>query len=1171
MKDKELKHLTQREHFLHRPGAVIGSLLANTVKRFIYNFKTNEIEYKKVLIAEGVERFFLEAISNASDNASESQILKIDPGYIKVTITKKKVIVYNTGKPYTIKKFNNTEKYVQEMAFGVIGTSTNYDDENRTRVAGTNGYGIKLVNTYSTKFILDLVDGVQNKSYYQVWSNNMIDVTKPIIDDTNKSEQTYTEITYFLDFKRFDKIYKDGYTEDLIGLYTFHCISTAFTTKIPVWCNGIKFDPMNIKEYIMKITGTDLNQVNYLTHVEWTENGEIKTKTGINNVVNTEKENFSNIEVCVYDTPDNSVIISFVNGLITYDGGVHVDAILNSIKDVILPDLNEKMKEQGRKSKLTLRDLRPHLSIVVTCHVDAPKYRSQMKGYLNHPKPHLIIPPNKIKSMLKWKLLERLNNTIKAKQLKILQSTDGKKNRIIYDMDTLSDAPLAGSKKSHLCTIDLVEGNSAQIYSDVRSIAVNGGINRSDYIGSLALRGKIINVIKAMDSIDGILKLNENVIYSNIKKAIGLRENMDYTIEKNFLTMRYGKITFLADADVDGIHIACLLVALFWKMFKSLFERKGVMYLLRTPIIRVKKGKKFFDFFYTWKFNDWAENNLTKGCQVKYCKGLASSKKEEVQRDSIKPRLVEFTVDIQTDMFIQMAFGKDTNIRKLWLKKYKPEKHLEKLAKLAISTFIDKELILHSLANVHRTIPGLDGYKEGGRKIQYTCLKKWKNGIELGTNTLATIAKKNTNYHYGDTSLIGAIEKMALDFTGSNNLPYFIQGGLFGTRKNNGTKAGKSRYTSVSKMVWWQYVFHKDDFHIWEYVIEESKICEPKNLLPIVPLFLINGSSGVGTGWSSKIPNYNPFHIVKWLIARLKKEKLPKLVPWYKDFIGDIKVVFKYDITTTTEDGKKITKKLKKNILEPGASEFFSTETNRTMITKGKFEHRMIKEGRKEEEWVIVTELPIGRFPSWYEEVVLKPMHKKKEIKMFKNVCGNNNIEFHIKGMEKPTLKKLRLKSGLGMTNMTILDENNFPRIFKRVDKLIEYWFQWRRQYYPKRITKMIEIIEKETIDIRNRYKFIKAVVKGFEEGKKLGETIIIVKEPKESILKQLEALNLDYSLLKKVPTSSYTKKGLEKVEKQQDIIREKLEYYQNVDVDKLWIDELLEFEKCCKKLYSKS
>lgn len=1162
--EKELKHLTQREHFLKRPGVVIGSLKANLVKRFIYNANTNKVDEKEILAAEGIERLFLEGLSNASDNSEESRILGLDPGYIKIDITKKTVTICNTGKPYTIKKFPGTNKYVQEMAFGVIGTSTNYDDSKRNRVAGTNGYGIKLVNTYSKEFSLNLVDDKQNKSYSQSWSNNMIDVTSPIIKNTS-GEKTYTEVNYTLDFDRFDDIYKDGYTEDLIGLYGFHCINTAFTTRVSVWFNGVEFKPMNVKEYIMMVTGTNLNSTKYLTHSEWFENKEIKTKTSINGIINAGNQSM-NIEVCIYDTPDASVNLSFVNGLITYDGGIHVDTVLNRIKDVILPELNNKIKDGDRKSKLSLRDLRPHISVVVNCHVNEADYRSQMKSYLNHPKPNLTILSNKIKSMMRWKLIERLNNTIKAKQLKILKSTDGKKNNVLFNIKTLTDAPLAGSNKSHLCTIDLVEGNSAQNYSDIRSVAVNGGINRSDYIGSLALRGKIINALKAMSSIDGIQKLNENKVYANIKKAIGLRERMDYNIEKNFRTLRYGIITVLCDADVDGIHIAALIVLLIWKMFKSLLERKKVVYILRTPLIRVKKGKKFFDFFFLWQFEDWAEKNSLKGCEIQYCKGLASSSASEIDRDSKNPYLVEFDLDEQTDMFIDMAFGKNTAVRKQWLKKYKPEENLEELSNIAISRFIDKELILHSFANVHRTIPGLDGYKEGGRKVLYTSLKKWGSKRVLRTNELVTIAKGFTNYHYGAISLIKAVEKMTLDYTGSNNLPCFTQEGLFGTRKNNGDNAGQSRYTSVSKMAWWSKVFNKDDFNIWEYVMEEGQICEPKNLFPIIPMFLVNGSSGVGTAYSTKIPNYNPLDIIKWIISRINGTTKPKIVPWYIGFTGSIKVVFKYFSKTKVDGKEDKVVKLKKNILEPGVSEFYPAETGRSMITHGAFEYKMIKNGRKEEEWLVVTELPIGRSPVWYEENVLKVMYKNKQIKNYSNKCGNNNIDFRIMGLEKPTLKKLNLITTFGMTNMTILDENRFPRIFKRVDHLIEYWFQWRRQYYPKRIAKMIEIKEKDTIDIRNRFKFIKAIVRGFDEGRILGETLIIVKESKDSILKQLDSLELDYSLLKKVPTASYTKKGLEKLEEQQNKILKDLEYYRNIDPDKLWIEELLEFEKCYKK-----
>ena len=1180
----DLEHLTEHQRVLHRPLVYIGSTQSNKVSRKVYDFITNKFVDKEINIAEGLERLFLEGISNASDNGERSRQQKIAPGFIKVTATNKEITIYNTGKPFTIKKYKDTGIYEQEMAFGVIGTSTNYNDDLRDGVAGTNGLGIKLTNIYSKKLSIRVVDGKQKQCYEQTWTNNMFNREEPKIKRT--VEKTSTTVSYEIDFDRFDDVTKDGYTDDILGVFAFHCLNTAFTTKLPVEFNGIKFDNIDMKEYVMMVNGLNLDEIKYITHTEWTpveKKDVIRTKTGLKKVVQAPKTQIgnTNIELCIYDSPDEGNTLSFVNGLITYDGGVHVETIMNQIKDVVLTKLNDKLNEKlksvinkenkdtnkkqidTKKYRLNVRDLRPHVSIVVSCRLLAPDCRGQMKSYLNKPTPDLNINPKKLEDMMTWDLVDRLTATIKAKQLKVLGQTDGRKNKHI-NSNKIQDAPKAGTKESHLCTLDLVEGDSAQNYSKQRSVAINGGINRSEYMGSLALRGKPINVLNLMGTEDGIVRLNENKVYKDIKEGLGLREGLDYTIDKNFFTLRYGKIVILADADVDGKHIAGLVLLMFWCQYRSLLKRGKVIYLLRTPIVRVEKGTQMHNFATMSDFELWKQNNNLSGWEIKYCKGLASSSPLDITIDSVEPMLVEFDDTEQTDFFLRMAFGNDTGARKKWVNAYDPHKGdgIEKLAKLAISKFIDEEMIEHALVNTHRTVPGMDGVKEVQRKALFTSFTQWGKGKYLKTDTLITRTREATNYHYGPSSLLGAVNLMPLEFPGSNNLPYFGQGGLGGSRDKNGDDAGASRYTSLTKMPWWYTVFRKEDQVIWEYAMEEGQKCEPKNLLPIVPMFLINGSRGIGTAYSTFIPNYNPFDICNWLKARLLNKELPKLTPWYRGYIGDIRVVMLIVRNQINEDGVEYKSKFRKNVLEPDIDEFYPHESGRTMVITGKFEVNVVTKRGKEKEVVTVTEIPIGISTSAYEKF-LKKLLAEKVITDYKNTSGNDTIKFEIKGMKNPSIKNLKLEKKAGLTNMTILGEDNRPRIFTKVNDLLEYWFQWRRKQYPKRIAKIIELKNQKAKDLKDKYKFVQAILKGFDKGKVLGETIVLGrKENKTSIEEQLKPLNLGYDLLNKVKTISYTEEGLAKIQNSIDEAEKDVEYYKKIDPDSVWLRELEEFEK---------
>lgn len=1183
--NQDMEHLGEHERMLLKPGVYIGSVDANETKRYIYDFKVSKMEKKIIWVPEGLERLYLEGTSNAGDHTVRSRQSKHRPGIILIGVDSKTVTIYNTGMPFIIKKFGgNTEfkdYYVQELGFGVIGTSSNYNDKNRSYKIGTNGVGIKLVNIYSNHFTLVVVDG-KNKLYYiQKWSDNMYKRDKPEVRKMKKGEKTHTKVTYTLDFSRFDKIFKDGYTEEVLGLFAFHCSYMAMLNGIPITFTRknfepIVFNPLNAIEYIKFLRGIDLGKVKYIHHVEWIQKKGDKevnvVRTKVNGIVNVPKSvaGMTKIDVLIYDTPDAGECMSFVNGLITYDGGVHENVIMNKIRDVVITKINDDIKENGRKYKLNMRDLRPHVSIMVSCRLDNAELRGQMKTYLNKPTPEFNIDENKLGKMLQWDLAERLQNTIQAKQIKILSRTDGvKKGRI--DLSKLVDAGKAGGKESHLCSLDIVEGQSAQNYSNQRSVAINGGKSRSPYIGSLPFRGKPMNVLNALRKKDGLIILNENEEYKALKKAMGFKEGVDYRINRNYRSLRYGKIIILADSDVDGKHIAGLIYLMLWTRFLTFLLRGGTVFLLRTPIVRTEKGKQKLDFLTQEDFDSWTVTINTKGWDIKYCKGLASSSPDEIKRDAKNPKLVEITFDEMAEYYLRLAFDNDRKARKKWMESYdsKNSEDIEKLSKLTIARFIDHEMISHCIVNTLRTLPGLDGLKEGQRKALYTAFGKWGKEKYLKTDSLVVITQMNTHYRYGPAALLGAIDLMPLTYTGSNNLPYFGQGGTAGSRRKNGKDAGASRYTSLIKMSWWGAAYKKADIDLWEYVWEDGKRCEPTNLLPVVATLLFNGQKGIGTGWSTFIPNYNPLDVCKWLKSKIKELVTPKMTPWYRGFEGTIRVVLTIVKRTTDENGKVKVTKLKKNALEPGIEEFYPQETGKTMITKGMYhiETRQDKKG-KQEEVVVVTEIPIGSSIDGYD-TFLKGLIEEGEITDFDEQCGNNNIRFEVYGMKNPSINKLSLESRYGMTNMTIIDENRKPRQFKRIDDLLEYWFNIRKQFYPKRISNALKKKKEQTKGLSDKYKFVEAIIKGNKMGKKLGETLVIVNEDKESISTQLKALELGYDLLSKVKTVSLTntEEGLRKLKREMQKVKEEIEYYQNINPMDVWYKEIEEFEVAYKKL----
>lgn len=201
-----------------------------------------------------------------------------------------------------------------------------------------------------------------------------------------------------------------------------------------------------------------------------------------------------------------------------------------------------------------------------------------------------------------------------------------------------------------------------------------------------------------------------------------------------------------------------------------------------------------------------------------------------------------------------------------------------------MSDFINKELILFSMADNIRSIPSVaDGLKPGQRKVLFGCFKR-KLVKEIKVAQLAGYVSEKTAYHHGEVSLTQTIVGLAQTFVGSNNINLLMPNGQFGTRAQGGKDAASARYifTNVPRMT--RALFHPHDDPILNYQVEDDMGIEPDVYLPVVPLVLIDGADGIGTGWSTSIPNYNPVDIVDNIRRKMNDEPLVKMIPWFRGF-----------------------------------------------------------------------------------------------------------------------------------------------------------------------------------------------------------------------------------------------------------------------------------------------
>jgi DNA topoisomerase II len=1191
-----------RDHIYQIPDTYIGSdekIARGDRVLDLTDPKRPHFKNINLSLPEGVERLYLEIVSNAGDNVQRTREADVDIGKIEIFMDQNTVSIKNGGLPIPIQINKSTGMWAPDMIMGNLLTSSNYNDQ-RTG-AGRNGYGAKLCNIFSKNYSIIVGDPYNNKKYTQTWTQNMTVRGEPIIEEGYAGEP-FVHIIYQMDFKRF------GYTQypdEAFELFARHAADIAFTCKVPVTFNGTSLNAQNVHEYSRWMFPDNKN---ILVHYEWPTGTKTKNKRmGQSTVPISEDSNVMPIvELAVIDTPDDGSLLAYVNGIVTKEGGVHVDKAYRAVGDSVLSAVNnsrgnKKGDTKTRALKLDISNIKRHVTIVMSCRLMNPKFTSQQKTKLSAPAPQIKIDEKDLKPIMKWDLINRLYAELEAKQFRALGKTDGKKQKHTK-IEKVEDANMAGTPRSNECTLCLTEGDSAGGYALKMISHIAGG---RDLFGVYPLKGKPLNVMASTP-----MKIAENKEITELKQILGLREGVDYSIDSNYNSLRYGHVLILADADDDGKHICGLIMNIFYCRYPTLLQR-GYLKFLRTPIVRVTKGSESFKFYTQSEYETWARQipDITKW-HHKYLKGLGSSSKRDIRDDQEDPRMVAFIYDDTCPNFFTLAFHPHkmfADARKDWIAQYKPLLNIETIQMLPISTYINNEFIEYSVTNVGRSIPGLDGLKKSQRKIIWGSMIKWgakigKSNIEsMKTLRLVSAVADSTNYHHGETSLVEAINHMVFDFAGSNNMPAFFDDGNFGTRNKGGKDTAAARYTATRPQWWWPYLFRKEDHDTKKprpYMImyeDEGESWEPKYMLPVLPIGMINGCRGIGTGYSTFIPNYNPLDLCDWIRTRLTSGITKPLKPWYRDFKGVIQTKDRHiavksttpsDSSDTASSGPSTPlieisddgmgsdhendsdndESYKENPL--GSDEFAIEETavndslverKMSMITRGIFS--------AQNDGIHISELPIERNMHDYKNWLQK-MLDDKVITDFENKCGSrgdgdaNHIHFIVRGMKNPSMKKLRLEKSFGLTNMVMLDHNDKPTRYESDVTLMESWFQWRLPFYSARKDFQIQNIA-NLIKVKNdKIRFVQAVIAGVEKGFVAGETIIVMKQRKIDIYPQMDALNIPHELLKMTNLSNCTEDEISKIKAEIAKLEDDRRIISETSPGQVWMNELNEFEK---------
>ncbi|KXN89810.1 DNA topoisomerase 2 [Leucoagaricus sp. SymC.cos] len=1016
--------LSQLEHILKRPDSYIGSIETITQLMWTYDANTKRMVQRDVKYVPGFLKIVDEILVNAADNKINDP--SMDTIKVSINVEENTISVYNSGRGIPIEIHSQEKIYIPELIFGHLLSSSNYDDDEKKLTGGRNGYGAKLANIYSHEFTIETADKNTEQKYKQTWTNNMGNCGKAKITKNSKGEE-WTRITFKPDLKRFGM---NGIDEDTAGLLRKRVYDMAGTVKdVKVYLNDERLKIKNFKQYV------DMYVESVQAEAAENSGGAAQPKT---QVIYERLSDRWEIAFAVSDGTFQQV--SFANSISTIKGGTHVLYVADQLSKHIMTAVSKKNKGAPVKPA----QIRNHLWLFVNALIENPTFDSQTKETLTLPSSKFgskpVVKEDFIKKVLKTAVIDNILHWAKTKADQQIKRTDGTKRNRLIGMAKLSDANNAGTRLAKDCTLILTEGDSA------KALAVAGlGVVGRDYFGVFPLRGKLLNVREARH--DQIMK-NEEI--QNIKKILGLQHNKDYL---DVSSLRYGRLMIMADQDHDGSHIKGLLINFFDHFYPSLLKLQEFLVEFVTPIVRITKGKQRRDFFTLPEYEKWlSETPDAHKWDSKYYKGLGTSDDADARDyfSHMAKHMIPFAPTQQGDReLIELAFSKKkADDRKEWLRQFKPGTYLDhNLEEIPYSEFINKELICFSMADNIRSIPSVaDGLKPGQRKVIWSCFKR-KLKKEIKVAQLVGYISEHAAYHHGEASLASTIVNLAQDFVGSNNVNLLSPNGQYGTRDQGGKDHASPRYIFTEPKRMARVMYNPADDPLLNPQKEDNQWIEPEFYVPVIPIVLCNGAEGIGTGWSTNVPCYNPVDIVTNIRRLMKGEEQVPVLPWWRGFKGEIIATakHKYDV------------------------------------------HGVIR--KLDDTTVEITELPIHKWTQNYkaelEAMIAGGENKEGVIKDYKEHHDNANVHFVInmaakdmqKAEEQGLLEFFKLTSKLTTSNMICFDFDGKIKKYDSPEEIIEEFYPVRLAYYQKRKDYLASELQNALDKLNNQARFVKMIV----------------------------------------------------------------------------------------------
>ena len=1119
--------MTDLEHILKKPDTYIGSIQMTECTEYtalsgtsgdaanigLATFTHIPALYK--LVDEGLVNMRdhvirqAQAIKDGKPDALPVTCIEVEVDAATGTIT-----MTNDGNGIDIAQHPEHKMWIPEMIFGHLRTSTNYAEDKKEKiVGGKNGFGFKLVLVWSTWGSVETVDHVRGLKYTQEFRANLTEICPPKITKCSAAanKKPYTRISFRPDYARLGIA---GLTPDMTSLFMKRVYDIAAVTdrSIRVKYNGGIVPVKDFKQYIGLYIRPDVKRAYEAPSERW------------------------EYAVCLTNT-DEFGHVSFVNGICTSKGGKHVEYVMGQLLRKLAAFIKTKKKVDVKPATI-----KEQLTLFLRCDVENPAFSSQTKDELTTTSANFgsvcTVSDEFVEKVAKMGVMDAACALTEVKEAKAAKKTDGAKTRTIRGIPKLIDANFAGTEKSGQCTIIFCEGDSAKA-------GIVSGLSKEDRntIGVYPVKGKFMNVRG-----EAVKRIAENTEIAEIKRILGLENGRDYTAEDVAKRLRYGKVLFMTDQDLDGSHIKGLGINLFQSEWPSLTHIPGFIGFMNTPILKARKGAQERVFYNEGEFEAWKSGGATASgssgpidvstWNIKYYKGLGTSTGREFREYFEHKKIVDFAYTGEpSDDAIDLVFNKKrADDRKEWLSTYNRADHLDTSHKhVTYEDFMTREMKHFSIYDNQRSIAnGMDGLKISLRKILFAAFKKGGLKTEIKVAQFSGYVSEHSGYHHGEASLNAAIVGMAQNFVGSNNINLFEPNGQYGTRLCGGRDSASERYIFTQLNAITRLIYRAEDDAVLEYLDDDGQLVEPTFYAPIVPMVLINGTKGIGTGFSTDIMCYNPLQVIDYVEAMLLQKPEAEwgpIEPYYRGFKGSITPL-------TTAPGKFLVRGL-----------------------------HTVDAAKKQ---VRVTELPVGYWTEDFKKH-LETLIETGAIKDYVDMSTDTVVDFTITFPASASIdtavvdhgtctaveKMLKLYTTESTSNMHLFDSQDQLKKYGNVRDIVRDYYATRLNLYNKRKTHQLGAMTAELLLLSNKARYIQELLDGsIDLRRKRGDELVSMMQSKG--YDQVEG-DQQYKYLLKLPMDSVSEENVQKLLKekgQKEVCHATL---QGTSIEQLWLADLAE------------